>query len=661
MKTHITTYRTMIQNVTVSLMILLALSLVAAFPLQSRAQSNAPTVAELQSLINQLMASINSMQGTASGVCPYTWTRALGQGSTGPDVMRLQQYLNASADTRLAVSGAGSPGSETAYYGPITASAVSRFQVKYRSEILTPLGLANPTGYFGPASMAKANALCVSSNPNQPPVTGELKGGAGSLDDVELMNSIVNEDVGEGEEDVEVLGLEMTAEGSDIELTAVNLDLDQVSHSINFNRYADEVKIWLDGEEYATIDADEFTRSNNYQRTISLDRGAIIRQGKTGELVVTVSGARTIDSDNIDDQWTVKFDSVRFRDAQNAYITDNQMDDLSRTITFREFAASSGLNVVVRSGDTAINNARTIEVSASERTRNVDALSFRVEVEGDADVMLDELVVNATTTGGTLEKIVSGAKLVLDDDQVGSESITAAANTITFDDLDLTLEAGKTYEFVVQLDLNSANGTNYSSGATIDLDVTAANRGNWYLEDENGDVVASTDRQGTASAEAHTLSTSGGTTRAVNVSTREVADPNNTSANYGEFRMTVEVTAIGDTIYVPESAVRSSAATTSAGAAYRLEDGSGNVYTGGTATQSWTRVSGGTTEGNFIRIDEGQTARFELVVTLDPAAASQYRAQLVSIGWNDTAANPDDTLTPSPAVNFRTGLQFINN
>lgn len=661
MKTLTTSYPKIVQTSAVSFLIALALFLAAAFPLQSRAQSNAPTVAELQTLINQLMASINAMQGSPAGVCPYTWTRSLGQGSTGSDVMKLQQYMNANADTRLAVSGAGSPGSETVYYGPITANAVSRFQVKYRSEILTPLGLTNPTGYFGPASMAKANQLCTSSTPGQPPVTGDLKGGAGNLDDVELMNSIVNEDVGEGEDDVEVLGLEMTAEGSDIEITALNLDFDQVGHNVNFNRYAKEVKIWLDGEEYATLDADQFTRSNNYQRTVSLDRGAIIRQGDTGELVVTVSGANSIDSDNVDDQWTVKFESLRFRDAQNAYITDNQMDDLSRTITFREFAASSGLNVVVRSGDSTINTARTIEVSANERTNDVEALSFRVEVEGDSDVLVDEIIVNATTTGGTLEDVISGAHLLMDDDEVGSESITAAATTISFDDLDLTLEAGETYEFVVELDLNSANGTNYSTGATIDLDVTTANRDNWYIEDENGNVVATTDRQGSASGEAHILSTSGTNLKSVSVSTREVADPNNTSANYGEFRMTVDVTAIGDTVYVPETAVRSSSATTSAGAAYRLEDSNGNAYTAGTATQSWTRVSGGSVEGNFIRIDEGETVRFELVITLDPAAAAQYRLQLVSIGWNDTAANPDSTMNPTPSVNFRTGLQFINN
>jgi hypothetical protein len=56
---------------------------------------------DLQKMINDLLAQIASLQsqvgqgGTsvASGICPYTWTRDLSVGSTGGDVMKLQQYL----------------------------------------------------------------------------------------------------------------------------------------------------------------------------------------------------------------------------------------------------------------------------------------------------------------------------------------------------------------------------------------------------------------------------------------------------------------------------------------------------------------------------------------------------------------------------------------
>ncbi|MEZ4195039.1 MAG: peptidoglycan-binding domain-containing protein [Candidatus Paceibacterota bacterium] len=148
--------------------------------------AKAQSTEDLQAMINNLLAQIASLQsqvgqgGTsvASGVCPYTWTRDLNVGATGADVMKLQQFLNANADTRVAASGAGSVGAETEFYGPATAAAVSKMQVMYRAEILSPAGLVNPTGYFGPSTRAKANALCVAAPVVNPGETdGETDGG----------------------------------------------------------------------------------------------------------------------------------------------------------------------------------------------------------------------------------------------------------------------------------------------------------------------------------------------------------------------------------------------------------------------------------------------------------------------------------------------------
>lgn len=655
-----------IQKIAMAFLLCALLAVGTIWPAPVKAQSSNPTVAELQTLLNQLLARLLELQasnGTISGVCPYTWIRPLGQGSTGLDVLRLQQFLNTSSDTRLAVSGAGSPGLETQYYGPITANAVSRFQAKYRAEILSPLGLVNPTGYFGPASMSKANRLCVGGGTVTPPRDGggALQGGAGSLSEIRLISNIANEDVGEGEEDVDVLGLELRADGSDIELSAVTIDFDQISHNDDLDEYASEVSVWLNGEEYARVDADEFTDNNNSRFTISLDNGAIIREDDIGELVIAVSGANNIDSNQVDDRWSVAIDSVRFRDAQGAVITSNEMDDLTRTVTFREFASAAGLEVIIRSGDDDVNQARTIEVSSSQSTDNVPVLSFRVEVGGDSDILIDDMTFDATTTGGTLDEIATAAYLEMDGSRVGSESITSSDSTITFEGMDLELESGETYEFEVRMDLNSANGTNYTSGATIDVDLTSDNRDSWDIEDENGDEVSEADRRGTVMSDAHTLRTEGASISLVSATTREVYNSSTPSASYGEFKMVVDVKAIGSSIYIPETAVRSTSASTAAGLSYYFENASGNAYTAGASTESFTRVSGGVVQNGFVRIDEGQTARLELVTTLDPAAFDQYRVQIVSVGYNDTANAPDSTMTVVPSVNYRTGLQVINN
>lgn len=132
-----------------------------AFAIPASAQSTS----DLQAQINALLAQIAALQGGSTqqsgGLsCTATFTMNLKQGSTGSEVMALQKFLNSIDGTQVAVSGAGSPGNETSYFGPATKAAVIKFQEKYAADILTPVGLSKGTGNWFASTRAKANALC---------------------------------------------------------------------------------------------------------------------------------------------------------------------------------------------------------------------------------------------------------------------------------------------------------------------------------------------------------------------------------------------------------------------------------------------------------------------------------------------------------------------
>lgn len=80
---------------------------------------------------------------------PLAFTKDLQKGMTDPDVKRLQQILNKNPQTKVAVSGPGSPGQETTYFGGLTFQAVKKYQ--------TLNNISPVSGYVGPLTRAVLN------------------------------------------------------------------------------------------------------------------------------------------------------------------------------------------------------------------------------------------------------------------------------------------------------------------------------------------------------------------------------------------------------------------------------------------------------------------------------------------------------------------------
>ncbi len=134
--------------------------------------ANAATIAELQAMIASLSAQLSALSATSAVTTGgYTFNTNLTVGSKGADVMNLQKVLNSSADTKLAGTGAGSPGLETSTFGPATKAAVMKFQTKY--------GISPVAGFVGSITRAKLNTMGGAVVVVPPPVTiGLPTGGA---------------------------------------------------------------------------------------------------------------------------------------------------------------------------------------------------------------------------------------------------------------------------------------------------------------------------------------------------------------------------------------------------------------------------------------------------------------------------------------------------
>ncbi len=111
--------------------------------------------------------------------CSYVFNTNMKQGSRGADVKNLQVVLNAYSQTRVANSGAGSPGLETTTFGPATRAAVNKFQALQLAE----LGISAPTGNVFAGTRGLLNQICTGGNttttgtpgnPGTPVVTGPV-------------------------------------------------------------------------------------------------------------------------------------------------------------------------------------------------------------------------------------------------------------------------------------------------------------------------------------------------------------------------------------------------------------------------------------------------------------------------------------------------------
>ena len=314
-----------------------AMVLVASFALATPAK--AQSIADLQAMINSLLAQIQALQGTTpggsmGGTC-NTFTKNHQQGDTGGEVMWIQQFLNKNGYA-VSATGAGSPGNESTYFGAKTKAAIAKWQAA--------AGISPAAGYWGPISRAKANTMCVPGTPGVPgtPVSGnglKVMLAAGSPVNVALVQG---QAIGElarftlqnptaSEVSITSLGFNRIGVSNDEALVNVYLyegatrltDSASVSNTaFNFNDSSGVIKIPAGGSKTISVRSDILSGISGQQIGVSLVSVGTSATLDTSVKLPIVGGIQTISAATLA---TVDFNSstspsASSVDPQNDYV-----------------------------------------------------------------------------------------------------------------------------------------------------------------------------------------------------------------------------------------------------------------------------------------------------------------------------------------------------
>lgn len=125
-----------------------------------------------------LFAFVTALTPVFASASCVSFNRNLHLGMRGGDVMQAQVMLNADPSTQVSLSGPGSPGSETSYFGPSMQQAMKKFQSKHTVEIYgtthaTPTGRAgaNTLGLLLKLSCSKIDSGASTTTTQSAPVT----------------------------------------------------------------------------------------------------------------------------------------------------------------------------------------------------------------------------------------------------------------------------------------------------------------------------------------------------------------------------------------------------------------------------------------------------------------------------------------------------------
>ena len=598
-----------------------------------------------------------------SAKAAFMFNNNLSMGMSHPDVMELQKVLNMNASTMVASTGAGSMGMETMYFGSRTKAAVMAYQAAN--------GISPVSGFVGPITRAKMNSG-TTTTPTTPTSPSNLEGTDGTINDVSEISSYNNEEVGEGESDVKVAGFEVEATNDgDIAIKSMKIQFDSTGNtgSTHLDDYIDGASIWMGSTKIGSVDVDDFSENSDiYTRTVTVSN-AVVRADDTEKFYIAVDAVNSFDSSDIsgsNDSWDVDVLSIRFEDGAGVVTTDDSTGDMPGmdvAMNFVSFGTAADTELVFSTASDSP-EADVVMVDDSTDTEGVVLLKGKMKLEGTSDAVIDEMPITFSPVGANINVMATNLILVIDNEEY-SESVPsiadAASGSVTFDNLDFSMDAGDTVEFEVRADMTDMDGTIFAEGDSLTASFTSSNRDVMDAENEEGDQLSdSSEKSGTVTGDAQEFRTEGIMLTLVS-KTADVTQGNSSNDDLGEFIIKFKVKAMGSSVYV-SSLATASLTTTGTGAVAGVER-SGTATIGGVSvTIVNTTDDDLTSVGNFL-IGDGEEETFEMTTTVQlPAAGAggQFRALLRALDWSVTDVSTPTSTYTSNLDTFKTSYKALN-